>query len=188
MKKGIVIIILGLCLIMNASYIQAKAFVAQVLIANAFKQQLETGVPKKPWPWADTKVIAKLSAKTNTKEFNSYVLYDASMRNLAFGPSQMLNTGALNTTNSYGNSVIVGHRDTHFAYLEHLNIDDKITVSDFSGQSNYKITEIVVVEETNISVLKETEQKMLTLITCYPFNDISPEPTQRYVVRAVKLT
>lgn len=186
-EKGILLFVLGCCFMINASYIQIKALVAQVLIADAFKEQLKTGQSVKPWPWADTKVVAKLSANINNKTFNSYVLHDASMRNLAFGPAHMVNTGDLLSSTNFGNTVIVGHRDTHFAFLEHLSIDDKLTVSDFSGESRYKIIQIKVVDELDVGVLQETGQKVLTLITCYPFNDMSPDPTERYVVRAIKI-
>lgn len=185
--KGILILVLGCCFMINASYIQIKALVAQILIADAFKEQLKTGQSVKPWPWADTKVIAKLSTNINNKTFNSYILHDASMRNLAFGPAHMANTGELLSSANFGNSVIVGHRDTHFAYLEYINIDDEITLSDFSGESKYKVIQVEIVDEFDVGVLQETKQKVMTLITCYPFNDISPDPTERFVVRAIRI-
>ncbi|MDT0596597.1 class GN sortase [Glaciecola petra] len=185
--QGILILTIGCCLIINASYIQIKASVAQMLIAGAFREQLYTGQPVKPWPWADTKVIAKLSTSISNNTHKSYVLQDASMRNLAFGPAYMVNTGELASTANFGNSVIVGHRDTHFAYLEHLTINDEITVSDYNGETRYKVIQVEVVDESDVSVLEQTEQKILTLITCYPFDDISPDPTERYVVRAIKI-
>ena len=53
---------LGLALTGNALFIHAKALVAQVLLHRAWASTQTTGVPAKPWPWADTATIARLIA------------------------------------------------------------------------------------------------------------------------------
>ena len=46
--------LIGLILFGQGSYIHAKALVAQVLLERAFAKSIETGLPVKPWHWADT--------------------------------------------------------------------------------------------------------------------------------------
>lgn len=171
----------GLSLIVSASYIQLKAELAQVLIASAYRQQIATQTPQKPWPWADTKVLAKLQIGENI----DYVLADANMRNLAFGPAHMTQTSPLGER---GNSVIVGHRDTHFAYLQHVKVGQRISVQQPNKHTEYQIQEIAIVKASDLGVINDLPTTSLTLITCYPFNDINPNPTKRFVVRAIKMT
>lgn len=182
-KKASCAVLLGGAMLVNACYIQAKAYLAQFLIANAFEQQQRSQIAFKPWPWADTEVIAKLSINGH----KSYILRGASMRNLAFGPTLMGNTTDINSDLKYGNSVIVGHRDTHFSHLQHAKVNDIIEVEGLQTSSQYKIAQIIIVDEYDTRVLSETDNRVMTLITCYPFNDPRPNPSQRLIVRAYKL-
>jgi sortase A len=175
------IFMIGLTLLVNASYIQLKAELAQVLIASAYAQQIATKTPHKPWPWADTQVLAKLKIGNQT----DYILADANMRNLAFGPAHMSQTSALG---EQGNSVIVGHRDTHFSHLQDVKVGEIIYVQLPDKTTEYRIEEIAIVDESEVSVIDGLPITALTLITCYPFNGINPNPRQRFVVRAVKIT
>ena len=174
------IFMVGLTLVVNASYIQLKAELAQVLIASAYAQQIATQTPQKPWPWADTKVLAKLTIG----ERSDYVLANASMRNLAFGPAHMSQTSALG---EQGNSVVVGHRDTHFSHLQDVKVGESIYVQLPDKTTEYRIEEIAIVDESEVAVIDNLPLTALTLITCYPFNDINPKPKLRFVVRAVKV-
>jgi sortase A len=174
------IFLVGFILVVSASYIQLKAKLAQVLIASAYTQQLITNSPQRPWPWADTTVLAKLEIGDNTH----YILADASMRNLAFGPAHMSQTSALG---EQGNSVIIGHRDTHFSHLQHIKVGQPIFVQQVGKNTEYRVEEIAIVDASEVSVLDNLPLSALTLITCYPFNDINPNPKQRFVVRATKV-
>lgn len=172
-------LMLGLILISSAGYIQSKAQVAQMLIARAYHKQLETNIPHKPWPWADTLVMAKLIIKQKA----DYILADASMRNLAFGPTHVSYTAEPGT---YGNSVIVGHRDTHFEKLKDVELGELIQIEKDGLRIHYRVAEKLIVNETDVAVMESLDANALTLITCYPFNSIDPNPTQRFVVRAIK--
>jgi sortase A len=176
------ILLVGIGLLVNASYIQLKAQLAQVLMASAYaKHSLNSGTQaQKPWPWADTHVIAKLEIQGKSE----YVLSNASMRNLAFGPAHMPQTAPLG---SQGNSVIVGHRDTHFSRLQNVKVGEIISLHQPHKQTRYKIEEIIVVHQTQMDVTAQLQQSALTLITCYPFNGLDPNPQQRFVVRAIEL-
>lgn len=175
------IFMVGLTFLVNASYIQLKAELAQVLIASAYAQQIATQTPQKPWPWADTQVLAKLKIGRQT----DYILADANMRNLAFGPAHMSQTSDLG---EQGNSVVVGHRDTHFSHLQNVKVGEIIYVQLPNKTTEYRIEEIAIVDESEVAVIDNLPITALTLITCYPFNDVNPNPHQRFVVRAVKIT
>jgi sortase A len=183
MKVKNITAIVGLCIgiafIANASYIQIKAHVAQVLIANAFNKQKLTAEPQQPWPWADTTILAKLSIGEHTE----YVLSHASMRNLAFGPSHVSQTVL---PGRHGNSVIVGHRDTHFAHLQHVKKGEIIQIDDGKRIIRYKVSELAVIDKNEVAVMNNINESVLTLITCYPFNDLTKNPDLRYVVRAIE--
>jgi sortase A len=164
----------------SGTVIYTKATLAQYLISTAWHDSLQQDTPIKPWSWADTWPVARL--KIGAEDL--YVLEGASGRVLAFGPGHMSQTPM---PGSAGNSVIVGHRDTHFASLQRLGYDDLIEVETFQGTSQYKIVGLYIVEQSHTELLNGSPLDMLTLITCYPFNSLQPRPTLRYVVRAIRL-
>lgn len=74
-----------------------------------------------------------------------------------------------------GNFVVIGHRfmnvppakDTFFN-LEDVKIGDEIKVKHNEGEFTYIVTETKVVEANDISVVKDTDDYRITLITCTP--------------------
>lgn len=74
-----------------------------------------------------------------------------------------------------GNAVIIGHRflnlppakDTFFN-LDKVKIGDEIVLKHDEGEWKYIVTEIKIVDENDISVVKDTDDYRLTLITCTP--------------------
>lgn len=71
-----------------------------------------------------------------------------------------------------GNCVIAGHRNYNFGlYFNRLNevaLGDEIAITTREGVYTYTVTEIKVVEPEELSVLDQTENARLTLITCTP--------------------
>lgn len=72
-----------------------------------------------------------------------------------------------------GNCVIAGHRNYAFGRLfnrlDELEIGDIIRITDVLGNSfEYTVADIQVVEPEDISVLEDTEEPVLTLVTCTP--------------------
>jgi sortase A len=82
-----------------------------------------------------------------------------------------------------GNVGLAGHRDTFFRPLKDLRISDEIQVSTLVGNFKYQVVSLRVVEPENVGVLAPSEENVLTLVTCYPFNYIGPAP-KRWIVRA----
>lgn len=86
-----------------------------------------------------------------------------------------------------GNSVLAGHRDTFFRPLQHIRVGDQVRVSTPRGDFHYQVRETIVVGPNDVWVLNPTDQSMLTLITCYPFNYVGKAP-RRFIVRAERTT
>jgi sortase A len=82
-----------------------------------------------------------------------------------------------------GNSGLAGHRDTFFRGLKSARAGDRITVTTPDAILRYVIRNTRVVEPDDVSVLKPTAGRTLTLVTCYPFSYIGAAP-QRFIVQA----
>ena len=82
-----------------------------------------------------------------------------------------------------GNSVIAGHRDTHFRVLKDVLIGDEIQVGIANQQLTYRIVDIRIVPPSYTQVLQSQAARTITLITCYPFYYFGPAP-DRYIVQA----
>ncbi len=166
-------------------YIFAKAILAQWLIADAWRQSLETGTLVKPWPWADTWPVARLRLPRGDDLF---VLAGAAGNSLAFGPGH---ESASALPGQPGVSVIGGHRDTHFRALKDLQLQESITVQSLDSQWHpYRIEKLAVVDSRNttLNIPQEAaaDHRQLLLITCYPFNALQPGGPLRYVVSATE--
>jgi sortase A len=163
----------------GAAWIHAKAALAQHLIASAW-EDTKAGGTKRPWPWADTRPVARLTVAS--RGIDLYVLAGTSGRSLAFGLGHVDGTALPGTA---GNSVIVAHRDTHFAFLRYLHEDDEIVVEDGRGRvTRYRVREVAIVDKHETRVLDPADSPQLTLITCWPFDAVQPGTAQRYVVIA----
>jgi len=82
-----------------------------------------------------------------------------------------------------GNVAIAGHRDTFFRPLRKIRQNDEITLTTLSGSYRYRVDSTQVIEPENTSVLEDSDEAILTLVTCYPFNFVGSAP-KRFIVRA----
>jgi sortase A len=82
-----------------------------------------------------------------------------------------------------GNVVITGHRDTFFRPLRNIRKDDDIRLTTLSGSYRYRVDFTKVVEPGDTEVLDNSDDAILTMVTCYPFYFVGPAP-QRFIVRA----
>ena len=172
--------VLGVWQVAQAGWIHAKALLAQRLIASAWVQARDGGPSRRPWPWADMRPIARLTVPR--RDIELYVLDTASPRALAFGPAHVGGTAA---PGAPGNSVLVAHRDTHFAFLRHLQLEDVIEVEAARGKrTRYRVRQMTVVDQGDSRVLEDGDGPQLTLVTCYPFDAVIPGTRLRYVVVA----
>ena len=79
---------------------------------------------------------------------------------------------------------LAGHRDGFFRVLKDVKIGDMIHVQSLDATTRYRISEIKIVEPTDVYVLDPTQSATVTLVTCYPFYFIGEAP-QRYIVKGL---
>lgn len=164
----------------QGAYIPAKAWFAQELMHRAWRKAEDGELSPAPWPWADTSPVARLTAKGGDIEL--IVLEGSSGRTLAFGPGHL---GISVLPGESGNSIIAGHRDTHFQFLQYLKRGETIQVELPSGRRHlYQVTEIDVVDSRRGSIILDTDTPTMSLVTCYPFGALEAGGPMRYVVSA----
>ena len=161
---------------LQALWIPAKAELAQWLLERSWEAVKAGAVHAPPWPWADTQPIALLEAPDHGER--QLVLSGNSGRNLAFGPT-------LHGDLSSRDVVISGHRDTHFEFLAELQAGDVIRLETRDGRRDYEVAWFDIVDTDRQRLVLEPGVDRLSLVTCYPFNTLTPGGPLRYVVTAL---
>jgi sortase A len=82
-----------------------------------------------------------------------------------------------------GNIALAAHRDSFFRKLGRLHDGDEIVLATAHGTFNYHVAHIGIVTPSDTTVLAQSDQPALTLVTCFPFRFIGPAP-DRYIVTA----
>jgi len=108
------------------------------------------------------------------------VLHGSDTRTLRRGPGHVESTALPGET---GNAVIAGHRDSFFRGLGAIIVGDDVFIDTPRGHLHYRVTSTRVVNAHDLAVLEQSDDAILTLITCYPFWVLGPAP-DRFVVRA----
>jgi len=181
-----VLFLLGAWHLGRGLYIEAKAQLAQWLISDAWAQTLAGGAPVKPWPWADTWPVAKLTLSVTGQDVALYVLEGANGSAMAFGPGHLQGTPL---PGEAGNNVIAGHRDTHLAFMRALQAGDELSVERRDGRiARYRVNAMEVLDKRDTWVTKNEGPTRLTLVTCWPFDALRAGGPERYVVFANAVT
>ncbi len=166
---------------LDAGYIHAKAALAQALLHRAFDHQAQTGEAMKPWPWADTVPVARLTVPGHAIE--RIVLEGDSGRTLAFGPGW---SPASATPGRHGTTILSGHRDTHFSFLQTLADGDEVQLQTPDGTlARYRIAERFIADSRTQRIAPAADADELWLVTCWPFDAVVPGGPLRFVARAV---
>lgn len=174
------LLLTGLLLFGNGAYMKAKAHLSQILLADAWQRTLAGKPDTRPWPGADITPAARLALPRLNA--SAVVLNGTSGQALAFGPGLMPGSAA---PGQPGLTLLAGHRDSHFAFLQHARIGDAITLTGPDGTPHtYRLTHTRIVD-AGASTLTPggTGAPTLALTTCYPFGGLTPT-TQRYVALA----
>jgi sortase A len=180
-RLGLCLAAAGLLFFGKGTWMVAKARLAQVLLARSWHETRAGAGPVRPWPWADTWPVARLLVPA--LGVDEIVLDGASGRTLAFAPGHL--DGSAPPAGP-GNTVLAGHRDTHFRFLRDLQPGMLLIVEAADGRRRrYRVTATRVVDKRRTDVAEATAQPTLTLITCYPFDAVAPGGPLRYVVQAV---
>jgi len=186
MARMFVVILLGISFwqFSSVALIQGKAWLAQNLLQQAWLSTLARKQPVKPWPWADTWPVARIKVPRLSED--AIVLAGAEGNSLAFAPGHMSETAS---PGKRGVSIISAHRDTHFSFLEKVQVNDKVIVTDLNGMNHvYVVTHLQVVDERNFNISQTISRRVLMLTTCYPFDAINPGGPLRYIVTTEALS
>ncbi|MFD2207258.1 class GN sortase [Kiloniella antarctica] len=184
-KRGVIkrllfipLLVAGIILIGQGSYINIKAAVAQILLAKAWQETVETGLKSKAWPWADTFPVATIQIPGKS-DGRVIALDGSSGEALAFAPGHLHNTAQPGQT---GTAIYAAHRDTHFAFLEQTRKDDIIVITDRFGKTHkYQIDQMRIAPWDQSGINIHTGGKRIALVTCWPFGATTPGPL-RYIV------
>lgn len=174
---------LGFWQLGQGAYIPAKAWLAQELMQRAWLRAGNGQARATPWPWADTWPVARLTARSG--DVDLIILAGGSGRTLAFGPGHL---SASAMPGEVGNAVIAGHRDTHFRFLQDVELGELLSVESSNGLKHlYEVVSLDVIDSRKDSLLLDTDAAMLSLVTCYPFATRATSGPLRYVVTAKML-
>ncbi|MBV1930089.1 MAG: class GN sortase [Porticoccaceae bacterium] len=175
----VALVLTGLTLWSHSAYILAKAWLGQILIADAWQRSRQSGLNEKPWPWADTWPVVRLQIPSHG--IDQFVLSGDSGQALAFGPGH---TSLSALPGQSGTVLISGHRDTHFSFLSQLAVDDSIFLENPNREDyQYTVGAIHIVPEDQL-ITGDADNSRLLLVTCWPFDGIAGEARFRYVVEA----
>ena len=164
------------------AWIHTKAIIAQTLLEAAWTDTLKGQKEVKPWPWADTWPVSRLTVPR--LGISRIVLAGASGEALAFGPGLLLSP---ENPGYSGNTVIAGHRDTHFRFLQKIKTNDLIMLQ--TGKDSvhlYRVSELLIINENQVQLLQQDDDRLM-LITCYPFHAVTAGGPLRYAVIAKRI-
>ncbi|HYX53721.1 MAG TPA: class D sortase [Candidatus Limnocylindrales bacterium] len=173
---ALALILVGLVLLGYVSSEYWGMFHRQKQLAQQWEQQAaQANVPRhaqlSPEDMLTRVIIPKI-------HLDAIVVEGASRKDLSEGPGHMRETAM---PGQPGNAVITGHRDTFFRHIYELNRGDEITVRRAGQTYKYEVTSKKIVMPDDLSVIRQTNDPQLTLITCYPTYYIGPAP-KRLVV------
>jgi sortase A len=113
-------------------------------------------------------------------KMKSPIVEGVALENLEVGIGHFPGTASLGKK---GNSVLAGHRSyafgSFFNRLDEIEIGDTIFIQSSKAKTEYIVYEKLIVVPDDLSVLKNTEETIVTLITCHPFYN----PTHRLIVK-----
>ena len=175
-----VLLVVGVWQLGHGVWIYAKARLAQHLLHRAWARTLAGERDVKPWPWADTWPVARLTVPAHGVDV--IVLAGASGRTLAFGPGHAAGSAM---PGAAGTAIVTAHRDTHFAFLARVRAGE-IVVVQVPGRppAAFRVSDTAVVDARTAAVLNDDGVSTLVLLTCYPFDAVTAGGPLRYVVTA----
>lgn len=183
LRKATALILITLSLVAasqlaGAALIYGKAWLAPILIERAYRQTPVEGAPVKPWPWADTYPVARLSLPRLSLQ--RVVLEGDSGNALAFGPGMAAGV----RPGDEGMVMVSAHRDTHFRFLQEITGGDAVHLDYRGSRFRYRVRETLIADARDGRLHTALPEQGLLLVTCYPFDAVIPGGPLRFVVIA----
>ena len=158
---------------------KVRHWISKGLLYTAWVRTQSSGEHIKPWPWAKTWPLARLSIPDLGVEH--IVVAHASEKSVEF------TLGHLESSvppGEVGNSGLLVRREGYYEFLKSLKPNDLLELESLhSGKWLYRVSAVYVVPKTNTQILASSSNRRLTLISCYPCNS-EKESYFRYVIVA----
>src|SRR5262249_3246972 len=167
----VTLVVTGTWQLSHGLWIHVKAHLAQHLLQRAWGRTRAGERDVKPWPWADTWPVARLTVPAHGVDL--IVLAGASGRTLAFGPGHADGSPEPGAAGAAG---VTGHPATHVAFLRRGRAGGRPAV--------LRVREATVVDARTAVVASDDAVSALVLLTCYPFDAVMAGGPLRYVVTA----
>ena len=168
---GIILISVGLSIILSSVLLNIRQHISQEKLINEFKETVAAEKVTEE-PTAENPAIAGdvlYNLRIPSIESENPVREGVSRGVLADSLGHEPDTAYIGES---GNCVIAGHRNYTFGKffnrLDEVTNGDLIYVDTRTGTHTYEVTEIKVVEPTDLTVLDDTGEEQLTLYTCTP--------------------
>ncbi|TGO03114.1 hypothetical protein PN36_12430 [Candidatus Thiomargarita nelsonii] len=161
--------------------VSLTSWFAHSLLHTAWVREKASGQPVKPWPWANTWPIARISVPH--LDIEQFILSQAGEGMSVFALGHSTNSVL---PGEIGNSVLnIYHRDTFVGFLKKLRKGDELVLESLgSGRWHYQVLDIRIVDKRNTRWIAPCLKRRLTLIGCYSCNI---NEGSRYVVIAVAI-
>ena len=181
----IVLCLVGVWNLAIAGKFYAKAWLANQFIEHAWQTTLQGESKVRPWPWADTWPVAEIQIPR--LDIRQLILSGDSGRVLAFGPGF---TESSARPGESGLSIISGHRDTSFSFLEEIHVGEQIIIKNAQDVTTYTVEELAIVDQRVFQIddqIMKDQRASLLLVTCYPFDALRSGGNKRFLVLAKKV-
>lgn len=171
------LITLGFVVLLYVGTEYALMFREQHVLANQWAAQNSTASPAlQPTSASVADNLVRLTIpKINV---DAIVVEGTSAKDLMRGPGHIRSSAY---PGEQGNVVISAHRDTFFRHIVELSKGDQIQLQRRGITYTYEVTGKKITDPNDVSVIQQTQDARLTLITCYPTYYIGPAP-ERLVV------
>ncbi|MBV9435442.1 MAG: class D sortase [Acidobacteria bacterium] len=179
-KLSLLLMIVGLGLLAYVGHEYWTMHTEQQALQQRWQAQQHVGVVSSPAPAMASKDDGLTRVSIPKINLDLIVVEGTNHKALRLGPGHLKNTPLPGES---GNSVISAHRDTFFRHIYELAKGDEIQVRRDGRTYTFQVIGKKIVEPDDLSVVKNTSDTRLTLITCYPIYYIGPAP-QRLIVTA----
>lgn len=191
MRSGCRIFLGGLCLLGGAGLLLHAALVTGLQLAWQARHRAD-------FVSAASRVSPDRSPTSGTRRFpapkrgdpiarlrvprlgiDAVVAEGTDRRSLSLGPGHLEGSALPGEAD---NCVIAGHRDGAFGRLRSVRPGDLVEISGRAGLKLYRVVSIEIAAKSDTAPLATATRPILTLVTCYPFDDLGPAP-RRFIVR-----
>lgn len=173
----------GAGLLGRDGYRRVKGLMATRLVAAATDEYLKDGAAHAPWSWADFHPIGRLYVPR--LDVSQDILAGGVNQAMAFGLASLPSTAAPNEASGTDGPIgLAGHRSSFGGFIGDLRMRDLLVLDIPAGDRAYRVSEILVVPKSEVTVMASETGPGLVLVTCHPTDGVLPTAMRR-VVRAV---